>query len=303
MSRAVFFVQSPLQLLNAIEAKHHFKLSKNILIIRYNSSELNNSQINQMLSYNDTFGKIIKISVCNKIDYLKIFIILKEFLLYRNEKIFVGDIRSILSYMPLKFIANKKLFLLDDGLPTLNIYKKNKTINIYTFLNINNNSEKRIIVKNDFSYIRTLKNIENKNIEVDKVYFIGAPLVEKGVLSLNIFIARMEAILDFYKKRNIKVVYLPHRAEDLNKLDVLEFDSIIKNTIPIEVMFIESDSLPANIASFYSAALYTLHTLFKNEINITSFYIDKKDLRAKSVKVIGECYEYYSNQFDVIYDY
>ena len=51
MRNAFFVVESPMQLITAIEANEHFKPSKSVLFIRYNEEDRNDGQINKILSY------------------------------------------------------------------------------------------------------------------------------------------------------------------------------------------------------------------------------------------------------------
>ena len=152
MSKSFFFVESPLQLLCAIEAKNHFKFLKNILIIRLNNSNLNNKQILKTLEYDNSFEEIIILKIDHTFSLYKVGLIFIKLLLNKYDTIFVGDIRSRIVKFFQKFIRVQKLYLLDDGLPTLSYYERDSKINIFSFLDLENNSNCREIVKNDFSF-------------------------------------------------------------------------------------------------------------------------------------------------------
>lgn len=299
--KSLFFVQSPIQLLNAIEAKHFFNIKKCHLIIRKNGVQKNDKQLLKVLQYDDTFDKISFINIKNKFQYYKFLILFIELSKYKFEKVFVGDFYSKVVIFFIKFIQSKKIYLLDDGLQSVAIHKNCKTYNMFSYFNLSNNSLKRKVYKNNFNFLRSYSCIENRNT-LDKVYFIGAPLVEKNILSISDFIVLMKQIVAYYNKLNIEIVYLPHRAENVEKLASLGINSIIQPEVPIEFYLIESVLLPSKIASFYSAALYSLKVLFRNKIEITSFYIPNECVDEVFRETLKDCYSFYETEFKVIYD-
>ena len=298
--RSLFFVQSPMQLMNAIEAKHFFSLDYSVLIVRYNGSASNNAQIGTILKYDPKFDKILYVKVANIVAYFKFLILFKELILYRFDKFFLGDFHSNIVRFFLKFINPKKVYLLDDGLQTVAIHRDNLKHNIFSYYNLTNNSARRQVYSNQFDFFRSYTHVGNR-ITIPKLYFIGAPLVEKEVLTLDVFLDLMGRIVKYYEKQNIEIIYLPHRMENLDKFKNTDISSFIELDIPIELFLIESEYLPFKIASFYSAALYSLNVLFKNKIEVTSFGIPYDYVYDGFKDTLKACYGFYEKEFEVIY--
>lgn len=295
-TKGLFYVESPFQLLCAIEARYQFNLDKNYLFIRLNNSINNNEQIKKTLATDNAFDKVIFLNISKGLSYLNIskfyLVLLKH--KFSNPDIFVGDIRpKVLSILRSCF-DKTKIYIMDDGIASLSLYKKYKSYNFYSFLDL----EDTKLVKNSFSHLH--EKSDGEKIYNDKiVYFFGAPIVEKGGISNEYFIERIHEIIKYYQKLKIKFIYVMHREENVSKLDFIGKDNIIQFDIPIEVQFLRSSELPQNIASFYSAALITLTKMFPNII-ATSFYIQNEQVNEPFKNNIENCYVYYKKLFKIV---
>jgi len=120
----LFIVGTPLQLLNAIEAAEHFKLENNILVIVHRSLEANRTQIDAIRSLYE-WKEVIDIEDSKNSSILKYINLVKYLKKDSYKYIFIPKLEVV----PKLVIANvekEKVFLLDDGVLTISIYKNKK---------------------------------------------------------------------------------------------------------------------------------------------------------------------------------
>lgn len=253
---SVFFVESPFQLISAIEAANHFGTRHNFLLINYSRFASNNRQIDALLSF-FKWDRVIKF----KYRFFRSF---TEFLIIpyvaRMKKtkfryVFIGEPRQRVLQTLLYNLAYEDAYLLDDGNITPLIQKiiekerdLRKTVtkldtvgntirelyyklwrideyayvpNWFTCFNIPALNEEQQIVKNEFLFFKTLNNKERKNTDNlgSDVFFIGGRLAESGIISEEDEIEFVKQIADYYYKSNgVKMYYCVHRRESEEKL-------------------------------------------------------------------------------------
>jgi len=320
----LFIVRSPLQLINAIEAKHYFKTENNILCIIHNTSIVNSSQMNKLISLY-TWDKIIEHNKNNqKNNLLKNVKFIKNLRKNNYCYLFSGDLGNI-NIALISSVDKVFCFLIDDGTSTLNLHKKflnpnvkkkktlnifireyryrlfgincsltPETINYFTMFNILPYKKEKII-KNNFLFLKN----NFKNIGVDEkktVYLLGQNFVEIEAIHEKVYIEYLEKIINYYK--NQQIIYYPHRSEEVssayNRLKNKNF-IIKKSEQPIEIELLIKGTTPTVIASFVSSALFTLHQIFPETL-IQSFIIKSDDLLSfqKTMKML------YKNQDPLI---
>lgn len=135
-----------------------------------------------------------------------------------------------------------------------------------------------IIIKNNFNLLKKLYNniTYNKNI----IYFLGQPLNKSMSFTSQEYIGLLKKIIVYYKKRNIKIYYIPHRSESLEyktHLNLLISNYFVIKYIdkPFELYLLEETEMPFGVASFFSSALFT-SKMIDNSLDITSFLVSKK---------------------------
>ncbi len=327
----LFIIESPLQLLNAEEAKYYFPSKKNILLVKYSSNKKNNMQITKILKM-QKWDYIYNIQfIYSKIVFLPfIFTLIQLKLKYKYfNKIFIGEFRSDYMWLYINNIKHEKSVLLDDG--TLTILVQNKyleDINKYNekrskskdfifslFLFKNSNRKmidlftmfkfktyhNQILYHNNFNFMNS-KMSNCKLLPGDQVFFIGGDLVELKIISLDYFYECIDYIKKFYQQQNKTIIYLPHRGETNNKLEILENKFHFNITYfenPIELELLYKRILPVNIASFYSTALITLKNIY-NIKNIDSFKLDINQINHEHQISIEEIYKYYNKEFNIV---
>ena len=131
MCKNLYVVESPFQLLSALEARNHFKKSYSVLLLKYSgsSNQKNDFQLKKIISKFNNFDEIIEIQPFSGslleanfrlLIMLKIFQIKKV----RFVKVFIGEFRSWYHRAFLDVLSPKQNFLLDDGNITIELQKK-----------------------------------------------------------------------------------------------------------------------------------------------------------------------------------
>jgi hypothetical protein len=212
-SISLFLVDSPLQLLNAIEAANHFKSDKNILLLRLSGDEESDTQIKKLI-------KIFNWTEVHLIDFSNIKNRFKRILIYRSiflkfkkkfkhkefPFLFFGDFRSEWMHHISQIISSKTIYLLDDGSITLDIQNKYFSKKIFflesSFKRMRNFTLKnffRLIVRKSIEYVLyfgvfkskpknqvinlftsfNIKSVVNQNIVKNNYFFLKSRMQKK----------------------------------------------------------------------------------------------------------------------------
>lgn len=276
----IFVVESPFQLLCAYEAIEYFKTNDNILIIRYASNTVNNTQLKKIID-SSLFSKIYEldiVSISNVLYYSPL--LLKILYLKKNNNIFLGDYRGKLMHIIYRLVSRKKIVILDDGLYTLDLYEKMKNnkvqkINLFTIFDLKPLSDKHNIYKNKFTKFKN--NITTININKENIFFLGAGTVEAGYIQEELYVEYIKKIKKYYEAQNLNFIYIPHRRENLIKFNKINMLNIKRFEYPSEIQFMFDKITPYRIASFYSTTLITLKYLY-DVVYVDSFPYRYDDL-------------------------
>jgi len=280
----LFIIGTPLQLLNAIEAIKYFQLDECILVIVHRSLKANKVQIEDLKNMYK-FEETIDIEYSKNSSMMKYVNLVKYLKKYRYSYIFFPKLETV-PKLVLPNVKKEKVFLLDDGVLTVEIYdkfiKKNKLnkynlkeirfllfglkikikdkINFFTYFDLEPLDGVEII-KNKLSFIK--ETYLNKSTKDDSlIYFIGHP-PSKAVDNDTY----MNSILTLVKKFNKKIIYIPHRGETeegIKQISSLTTDilNVLNVNMPIELYFLKNKIYPTHIISYYSTALTTLNILY-----------------------------------------
>lgn len=316
----LFYVESPLQLLSAIEAKRTFA-QKSILIVNISNIAISDSQIMALLKDDEWFKiHILKRSKNRKWNTL--LTILRTFFLYfkyqsKIRHFCYGEFRNIDMTALGLALKPEKLILLDDGTFTItaqNHYIKNNktpydvtttTPSLYSkFLKID---LKTVLVPDLFSFFDFKDSLlegqtnyfekqPKKKIKLDpnKVYYFGSKSSEAGHLALDTELMILRFVIKKYNK--YKIQYIPHRGESSSKLELIKQLGFAVEPLgrPAELFFDETGVMPHTIISCYSTTLYSCFTRFSN-VNIISIDI-LTHLIDSDARLNAECiYSYYKN--------
>ena len=300
----LFIVRSPLQFINALEAKEHFKTRSNILIIFYNHGDKNSKQLKTMLNKDD-WDKIFEFDerkVAKRTKFIHQVKLVKTLRSFQYDYIFSGDFGTINRLI----IANsdyKKLYLVDDGVLTIrfhntilnpnnkdyiSISKKAKmlryllfglhinikgNINLFTCYNLTPHGNE-VIEHNDYHY---LQNKYLNNLKQDtQLYLLGQNFVNVNLFDTATYIRYIKKIINHYKT---SIIYIPHRGETISdELKALCDDNfhLESSQGPVELRFLTQEKYPKHIVSFNTSALFTLEKIF-SRTKIDSVYIEQSD--------------------------
>ena len=149
------------------------------------------------------------------------------------------------------------------------------TIHLFTVFDLEPVGEQKII-KNRYESLK-LKKIK-KIIDPSIVWFFGHGPSEDGGLKLAEEVNILKQICDYYSARAIKVHYMPHRNESVQRLHVYkEYLGMVIETPewPAEIETVLRKRIPAHIGAFSSTALFTL-PLLQDFATVTSFRLAPK---------------------------
>lgn len=282
--KGIFFIEAPFQLIGAYEAIDTYKIKKYKIYIRLTRN--NNIQLLNLVQLLFPSDKNINFLTINDQDHAVIdYLVVLKYLLFisivhfRYDYVFLGNFNSKFLNLFTLSVPRKKIVLLDDGIKTILIQNKftNKSnYNMFTMLYKIKPLNNQVIIYNNFDRFKSLM-AGNKNIENNKIFFLGSKLPNIGLVSEDYYVYMIESILKKYE--NFNIVYIPHRAEDVESLSFLQRKyvnlQIKKMDYPVEIYMLENDILPHKIISFYSAALVSIKIMFPNLL-VESIQLDPK---------------------------
>ena len=304
----VYIVESPTQLMSAIEAKNT-QQGRNTLIVNYGdrSRGENKRQIQQLVN-SSAWDHVFRVEPSSN-QYFNPFLFLFYLLKFRlkfnknNTKVYIGEYRNYLFCLVAKVISKEKIVLLDDGSATIMLQKKlfSKGIGLRSFYK----NTKPYILFLVYSYLFSFdfddsppnlfsvfnlepwlfsqqKNIRQKSIPVevsllDRFYFFGAKYSEAGLLDLKVELELLKNTFDYsYKKYGKAIVYISHRDDSAEKLEIISSLGVEVKSLgqPCEEYFKIHKCVPKYIGGFYSTSLISLPTLFKID-SVISFNLTK----------------------------
>lgn len=206
-----------------------------------------------------------------------------------------------------------RLFLLDDGTSTIgrvneirqhfsknqnsNVFfgvKLKESITFFTSYPINVPREKDIIVKNEFSFLKS--QIIEPNKFNQEVYFLGAPLY-LSYFSIDVYVDLLKRTADkLFAKYQCNVFYIPHRMESEKYLKAIEEALPLKIVHkPIELAYVyEPQNRARYLASFFSSGLFNCAEIFSHlsDYRFDAFYL--KDVKRNKIE-LENLYQCYNN--------
>jgi hypothetical protein len=313
----IFVVESPLQLLNAIEARQHFgvKESDAVLIILEGASPQNAKDVMAMSAI-CRWAAIHNIAGNTRAQFLQRLVSLNSLAnQYRDaQRVFIGDIRSQFMRHIANRLAPATLFQVDDGAGVLSIRKSldstprfsltdrikmmgfgfqlalPRNINFFTAYDMTPFGTGEV-VRNSYSFLRANMITARQD---ERHFFLGTSLVEINIVSEKDYLDALKRIREATHYEDI--VYIPHRRECMGKLALvgeLGFD-VVKVSGCIEVYFAKQGITPKSISSFYSSALINLELIFGDLIPLRAYRLCADKINAGYIDRIEDVYSYFS---------
>ena len=297
-SRAIVFIESPLQLLNTVEALDFFSAKKSEIIIRLNSNEKNNTQIKNLDylvgQHNIKYFKVS--NEWNQIkDYLNALIISLNLIYFtlKGHKCFIGNIESKIFRTLKRFIPRNKVILLDDGTKTIAFQNKltqQKVYSLFTCFELKAH-KKQTLYKNDYKVLKSIGSIQKNNIP-SIIIFLGSPLSEKNIMKEERYLNIIKLYLE-NKPFKENLIYIPHRDEDdrkLKKVHKLGF-TIKRISYTVEFLPLKEQLQITHVISFYSTGLILIPKLYNAKASALKF----DHSSAFNSDEIGKVYTYFNS--------
>ena len=201
----VLLIESPFQLLQGIELETENE--KNIYLIRLNNNERNNNQMREMLNL---FNISNVIFIHSYYKFLLAFYIPVVLIFATLSKRFhVGDENSVFFRVIKRYVTKDRFFLLDDGVATLSPGASRDYKRITIFEGVPG-------IRNKLGSARLLIEQVDKSITIDVI--VGGKLVEEGICSFDTYESILAQMITDLQGGNNKIVYVPHRGENLEKI-------------------------------------------------------------------------------------
>ena len=335
---AVFVIATPLQALNAIEARHHFKLAAEEcqLVWFHSASEVNDRQTEDILGRAD-WPRIHTISHSGasfrswKQRFDEVNAIARS--VDSSGYLFLGDYADDMMRHFAHVVGRPKVVVLDDGCSTLLINRSRRDPTVpydfmphsfgergkhliktrgcgmnrslfdelvfFTVYDLDGDHRTEIVL-NTYRHLRHLLPALPLN---EETHFLGTWLSESNLMSEDVYLSYIERALNQLDRAS--VVYLPHRFETASKLARIRSElgiEVGESTMPIECRLCLAASLPKLIAGFLTSAFDTCRIFCGDRIGIKSFYIDPADttIRGQIEENYGHYESYTSGNFEII---
>jgi hypothetical protein len=306
MDKSLYIVESPFQLLGAVESIDYHKTENYGLVVRLSTKE-NTKQLRKMIEDLEVnISKIIFISAYGDNEVLKKiadFKFLIWLFLNKNKytKYLLGDYHSRYFTLLRKLcLKNKKIIYLDDGASTIranNSFSKNNFFDWFTIYDLVALPEQSII-HHDFPYLR--HKIKQKVLDKsNKTIILGDKFYEAGLLSQKDSNKILEKLMDRLEGED--VTYMAHRGESVEKLEYIrkKYDiDVVKNDFPIELYGLYTEALPRRVVSFFSTALYSLQKIYP-EIEVSLYRVDTT-MFTSHVETYNDAYRVYEPYMEII---
>lgn len=303
----LFFVYSPLQVINAIEAVHHFNCKNNTIIINYKPKQsMNNNQMDDLVKYHkwDNIIKLGKGDGRSKfLTYVKLIRSLKK---EKYNYVFVAGFTSAI-YTILANLKKKRLFVFDDGVGTIAAYHKtfapkkpmklrlkhvrfwlfgirtkfSDQVDLFTYFNLKSLPHVRV-ERNDLRWFRS--NYTSKSNVDNSTYFLGLP--HENYENHEEYAKNLDA---FFKTQDQHIVYIPHRYEKIRKSLQKVFEKYnveVRNLgMPVEMYFLTNRIIPKTVSGSGSSAFFTLSFLFPTTKYQSIYHICNKSEEGNMLKI------------------
>ena len=313
----VFLVMTPLQLINALEAKQHFGTTNNTLIV------LRHSSLGYPISM---FKRLIRAGDWDHIHFLSTFDaerVEKLNLLYWHllcarqrrrldrlaarlgpaEGMFIGQYHEPIARHFSNTLPYRTLYLIDDGTSTLEtnderhgrtrprLPERLRAAFRDTLTGLRTRQAERVVFFSAYDIVPRTGDTLVKNHfthfrqhiaavpQNDEVWFLGEPLSLDGYVGKETYLETLALAQTFY--RNARFVYLPHSREQ--RSDVAEIQAALgcevrRYGLPVEVVLSGAKERPKEVASFITSAIPNCAIMFGPTLQLTSVYLEPRQL-------------------------
>lgn len=330
-----FLVMSPLQLINAAEARAHFRTENNTLIVLRNTTQgfplsmfkkfidkREWDRIYFLATYHDE-----RITTLGKAHWFYLrqrqrrHLVKLAATLGFNENLFVGNYNDPLTYYFSRALPHKKLYLVDDGTSTLEVndarvklaHERLPRLNFvtreYASRAADNWAQALVFfsayafeprpsdthIPNRYEHFR--KSIVAATAS-DEVWFLGGPLATSGYLTEATYLRYLEQIRHYYRHKTF--VYLPHSREPEESVAAIGRAlgcEVRRYGLPVELALAQANPRPHEVATLISSALTNCHIMFGRTLQLTAFFVEPGHLTGWHA-LVASIYEHFRKEAD-----
>lgn len=311
----VFFVESPLQLFSATQARDELEINNAMLFVNVNKSKKKHND--QLLEGIDDKWESVrylerKSSLIGYLSFMSFLIYLVVILRGKVQRFFYGEFRNSDYAIYEGLLEPKESILLDDGTVTIVVQKKyimNKLC-IFKFKSLKEKIFKSLLLRERVPKLYTFFDLDcymlpcqinyfNKNIIARAVKtnsdfaFMGSKLSEIGFLKED---DELKILNEIYNESpNGDFIYYPHRGEStekIRKISLIGYKIESLNS-PVEKFYKSTQIMPSRVYSYYSTTLYTCLLSFGESVEICALDIRSKLSDKADIESINTIYEYY----------
>jgi hypothetical protein len=306
MHKTLFIIESPFQLLSALEAIFYYKLTTYKILIRF-STLRNKEQLQQVIKVLDVDAdRLIIIDEQQYPSFLKVIYQLKLLLSlyvarFKYGKYILGDYHARYVTLLRKIVLkNKEIIYLDDGssaIRTQNMFTDKYFFDLFTMHNLVP-LKNQTIVQHEFLFLKQ-KIIKCDVIQNNKTIILGDKFYEAGLLTKNDSVYILDKLIQHLDGEEI--IYMAHRGESEKKLNEIMNKykiKIVRNNYPIELYGLYHMELPKKIVSFFSTALFSMQKIYPN-IEVVAYRIDTS-MFTNHVEAYNNAYDAYEEFMKVI---
>lgn len=154
------------------------------------------------------------------------------------------------------------------------------------------------VLHNRYAYLRSLLAGRSQDREAPgEIWFLGQPLVEFGVTTLTAYAKLVRGIREsVYADQRVRYWPHPRESEDnLARLADIVGVEVASRAGPIELVLARQPTPPARVATLYSSAYQTCHTIFGGAVAFDIFepHEDHWHPAHSEVRVMRDCYAYF----------
>ncbi len=313
----VFLVLTPLQLINALEAKAHFTTTDNVLIVLRHSSLGYPVSMFKRLIREDDWDRLYFLSTFDAERVQKLGLLYWHLLCARQRRrldrlaahlgpadgLFIGQYHEPIARHFSNTLPYRTLYLIDDGTSTLEThgerYARTRPGRLKglraalrdTLTGFRTHQAERVIFFSAYdleprpgdALVRNHFTHFRQSIaaapQTNEVWFLGEPLSLDGYVTKETYLETLVLAQRFY--RHARFVYLPHSREQQSDVDELQAAlgcEVRRYGLPIEVVLSVATSRPREIASFITSAIPNCAIMFGKTLKLTSVYLEPSQL-------------------------
>lgn len=335
-----FLVLTPLQLINALEAKAFFGTRNNTLVVlRHTSLGYPVSMFKRLIEPGD-WDRIYFLSTYDDESVTRVPVPRWTYLCYLQRKrldklaaslgatqnLFVGQYHEPIARHFSNVLPYRALYLIDDGTSTLEtndernqvadprtMTKKLKALVIHKLIGLRAGQAERLTFFTAYAIDARPGDtvVPNRYVHFrnrvaaapsnGEVWFLGEPLVMDGYLSEETYLGYLGSVRRYYGDN---IVYLPHNREqaaDVGRVQTTLGCEVRRFGLPIEVALSRADRHPDHVVSFISSALPNCHIMFGQTLQLTAFYLKPEHLVRHHVYVEA-IYQYFRREADASFE-